>query len=431
MDRSVFRFDFSPITGTETTDEGYLRVWCRAARTGTQTYRRADGTQVREYRPEDEVSKPESLATFGMRPVTLEHPPVLLDSNNTSQFQKGYTGSQVRFNDGFVEVALVVTDNDTIESVKRGDAQEVSAGYRVDYDPTPGETPEGESYDGVQRNIRVNHVAIVRRGRAGPDVRLLLDRMDADAAVAVPATTLKTTPTISPMATVKLDGLEIDLPTEAASAVQSSFRDLTRQLATAKGEVETLTTKLDSLQTELETALEEKEIAEGRADAYEARLDGEESPEDGTIRIDMAQLDELVAARLDTLTALAPAFPDDFKFDGLGEEDLYAEAYMNLIGEEPPEGISHEYVVGVVEGVLAARSDSDDEDDEGEEGDFEEEDGEVEEEEEEELPPRTDSASSLRESLRGAGGQQMSAADKQRRKLEGNWKTPLTAHSAT
>ena len=429
MDRSVFRFDFSPITGTETTDEGYLRVWCRAARTGTQTYRRADGTQVREYRPEEEVSNPESLATFGMRPVTLEHPPVLLDSNNTSKFQKGYTGSQVRFNDGFVEVALVVTDNDTIESVKRGDSQEVSAGYRVDYDPTPGETPEGESYDGVQRNIRVNHVAIVRRGRAGPDVRLLLDRMDADAAVAVPTSYLptKTTLPISPMATVKLDGLEIELPTEAASAVQSSFRDLTRQLSAAQGEVESLTEKLDSLQSDLETAIEEKEIAEGRADAYEARLDGDESPEDGTIRIDMAELDELVAARLDTLTTLSPAFPDDFKFDGIGEEDLYAEAYSNLIGEEPPEGTSHDYIVGVVEGVLAARSDSDEDEDE----EYDDEEGEVEEEEEEELPPRTDSASSLRESLRGAGAPRLSGADKQRRNLEDAWKTPLTAHSAT
>ena len=114
MDSSVLRYDFAPITGSESTPEGYLRVWCRAARTGTQLYRRADGSQTREYRPPEEVSSPESLSTFGMKPATWGHPPVLLDSANTKQFQVGYSGSQVRYNDGFVEVALVVTDQDAI-----------------------------------------------------------------------------------------------------------------------------------------------------------------------------------------------------------------------------------------------------------------------------------------------------------------------------
>ena len=35
---------------------------------------------------------------------------------------------------------------------------------------TPGVTPEGEKYDGVMRDIVGNHVALVREGRAGPDV---------------------------------------------------------------------------------------------------------------------------------------------------------------------------------------------------------------------------------------------------------------------
>ena len=37
----------------------------------------------------------------------------------------------------------------------------------------------GERYDHRQTNIRGNHVAIVRKGRAGPDVKLLLDSEDA------------------------------------------------------------------------------------------------------------------------------------------------------------------------------------------------------------------------------------------------------------
>ena len=35
---------------------------------------------------------------------------------------------------------------------------------------TPGESPDGEAYDGVMRDIVGNHVALVETGRAGPDV---------------------------------------------------------------------------------------------------------------------------------------------------------------------------------------------------------------------------------------------------------------------
>lgn len=424
MEASVTRYDFAPITGSETTDEGYLRVWCRAARVGTQLYRRADGSQVREYRPPEEVSNPDSLSTFGMKPATWGHPPVLLDSANTKQYQIGYSGSQVRYNDGFVEVALVVTDDDAIEKIKRKDASEVSAGYKVDFDPTPGTTPEGEEYSGVQRNIRVNHIAIVPRGRAGPEVRLLLDRMDAaDAVAALPEQEMapQSSSTASPvMATVKLDGLEIDLPAETASAVQSYSRDMGRQLEALATERDELSTKLDSLQAEFDSLALEKEAAEGRADALE-----EELASTDTARIDTAELDQLVAERLDMLQRLAPAFAEDFKFDGIDEAALYTQAYENLIGSAPREDAEPAYIQGVVEGILAARADSSEE-----EADTEEEEEEVSPESEtinQDSADREDSTSALREQLKGAGRGATSPVDAYRAKQAEAWKRPLTA----
>jgi hypothetical protein len=420
METSVSRYDFAPITGSETTSEGYLRVWCRAARTGTQLYRRADGTQVREYRPPEEVSNPEALSTFGMKPVTWGHPPVLLDAANTKQFQTGYSGSQVRYNDGFVEVALVVTDQDAIEKIKRKDATEVSAGYKVDFDPTPGITPEGESYDGVQRNIRVNHIAIVPRGRAGPEVRLLLDRMDAADAVAdFPEHEMapQSSSTASPvMATVKLDGLEIDLPAEAASAVQSYSRDMGRQLQALTTERDELVAKLDSLQADLDSLALDKEAAEGRADALEEEL---ASTENG--RIDTAELDQLVAERLSTLQRLAPAFAEDFKFDGIDDASLYTQAFENLTGSAPREDAEPAYIQGVVEGILAARADAEDE--EGDEEDSE--DGEA--DTKEDSADREDSTSTLRDALKGAGRGTASPVQAYRAKQAEAWKRPLTA----
>jgi len=424
METSVSRYDFAPITGSEATEEGYLRVWCRAARTGTQLYRRADGSQAREYRPPEEVSNPDALSTFGMKAATWGHPPVLLDAANTKKYQIGYSGSQIRYNDGFVEVALVVTDADAIEKIKRKDATEVSAGYKVDFDPTPGVTPEGEEYSGIQRNIRVNHIAIVPRGRAGPEVRLLLDRMDAADAVSCPEYELALQPSqpASPvMATVKLDGLEIDLPAEAATAVQSFARDMERQLNTVSTERDELSSKLDALQAEFDSIAYEKESAEGRADALEERLAEFDS---GSARIDTAELDQLVAARLSTLQNLAPAFAEDFKFDGIDDATLYNQAFENLTGEAPREDAEPSYIQGVVDGMLAARSDSGDE--EGEESTKDEtgENGETKEDAED---ARSDSSAGLRQALKGAGSANATPENVYRSKMADAWKRPLTA----
>ena len=411
MNPSVLRYDFAPITRSEITDEGYLRVWCHAARTGTQIYRRADGSQVREYRPPEEVSDPDSLGTFGMKPATWGHPPVLLDAKNTNQYQVGYSGSQVRFTDGFVEVALVVTDKDAIERIQRKDATQVSAGYRVDFDPSPGITPEGESYDGVQRKIRVNHIAIVPQGRAGPNVRLLLDHMDAADAVAVseedPAPKHKS-PASPLMATVNLDGLEIELPAEAATAVQSFVKDMTRQVAAVTNERDSLQSKLDSVQEEIiDDLVYQKDTAEQTAQTLQARVDELEAAEPGEPRLDQAQIDALVTQRLELLRHLAPALDESYKFDGVDSDTIYKDAFLSLTGNEPPEDAPMAYIAGAVDGILGSRSD----------------------EEPDKEPQPSSSTSKLRESVAGVkpAHSRNDAQEQHRTKLESAWKQPLTA----
>lgn len=424
MDHSVRRYDFAPIQGHEVTDEGFLRVWCRAAKVGTQVYRRSDGSQVREYRPPEEVGKPDSLSTFGMKPVTWNHPPELLDSDNTKRYQIGYSGSQVRFNDGFVEVALTITDKDAIEKIKRRDAAEVSAGYKVDFDPTPGITPDGAEYHGVQRNIRVNHIAVVPRGRAGPEVRLLLDRMDSADAVALPSeeSAFQSVPTTtgSPtMATVKLDGLELDgLSPDVAQVLSTSFKN-------KEGEINELKKRNDALEAELQAKAAELTTAEGRIDALEAEVK--------ETRLDQAAVDALVFERLQTLQHLAPAFAEDFKFDGLDDNTLYAQAFENLTGSAPRADADPAYVRGMVDGLLS-RLDSESEEEEeekepdGDEGGMEdmkskksmdkEEGGET---------ARGDSTTALRNALSGVRRVDESPAGAYRMKLQEAWKQPLTA----
>lgn len=434
MDHSVRRYDFAPIQGSEETPEGYLRVWCRAAKTGTQVYRRADGSQVREYRPPEEVSSPDSLSTFGMKPVTWTHPSELLDSENTKHFQIGYSGSQVRYNDGFVEVALTITDKDAIEKIKRRDATEVSAGYKVDYDPTPGTTENGDAYNGIQRNIRVNHIAVVPRGRAGPDVRLLLDRMDSSDAVSFPSEEpafqpVPTTPGSPTMATVKLDGMEIELPTDVASAVQSFVRDAERRLDAASREATELKENVDSLKADLQTAVEARDAAKSRVDALETELN--EQP-----RLDSAAFHSAVQQHVSLLLKCAPRLPDDFVLDGLSKEEIYAATYTELTGNAPREDANPDETRARVEGILAyldaQPADSDEDDEKEAEGEELMEDSmkgsaKAGKKKMDEEAARGDSTTALRDALGGVRRVDESPTTTYRMKLQEAWKQPLTA----
>jgi hypothetical protein len=411
MDSSVLRYDFSPIASFEKTDEGYLRVWCRAARVGTQVYRRSDGTQVREYRPEDEVASPDSLGTFGMKPVTWTHPPVLLDAKNTKQFQVGYSGSQVRYTDGFVEVALTITDETAISRIERRDATEVSAGYRVDFDPTPGVTPQGEAYDGVQRNIRVNHIAIVPQGRAGPEVRLLLDRMDASDAVAWGGSDIATPNEVKPMATIKLDGLEVELPADVAGAVQSHLMDIKRRSAELESQIQTLQGRTDSLQAELAETTTERDSANGRNDAmseYIAELEQKvRDLEEG--RTDAASLDEAVNRRIALMQHVWPVVGDEFKFDGLSEREIYEAAFQQLFEGRETTDMADDYLKGLVDGAIALHTTN--------------EPTQADEE------PRADSTDSLKAVLSNVSSQSAtSPVSSYRQTLMDAWKQPLTAN---
>ena len=409
----VSRYDYGQVTKSEITDEGYLKVWCKAARVGTQLYTRGDGTQVREYRPEDEVSNPDSLASFGMKAVTLNHPKVLLDSKTTKLHQVGHAGSHVRFSDGFVEVALVITDQNAIDAVKRGDAQEVSAGYRVDYDPTPGVTPNGESYDGIQRNIKVNHIALVNRGRAGREARLLLDscdRNDAVAEVELPSNS----PVIS-MARITLDGLDIELPADAAGAVQSFVKE------TGRAQAE-LQQKLDSQEAQIQAEVIAKSEAQDRIDASQERIAELEKQLAEAVaaseqRDDAAEINDAVNKRLEALNKFAPIMPEDYKFDGEDEAQIMAIAYQNVFEKEARSDASADYLLGVLDGVLAAMEDI-------------EEDEEI--KADSEFTPEEDGSNTaeVRAALAQVqASEKFDAKDSYRERLLNGWKSDLSANA--
>lgn len=81
----------------------------------------------------------------------------------------GSTGTDAVFNAPYLDNSLVVWDAEAIRKIDEKRKYEISCAYYYRADMTPGRY-EGTPYDGVMRDIRFNHVALVEKGRAGPDV---------------------------------------------------------------------------------------------------------------------------------------------------------------------------------------------------------------------------------------------------------------------
>jgi len=109
-----------------------------------------------------------SAATFNNIPLLSRHVPVTVDDHQPD-LVVGSTGTDASFEFPFLRNSLVVWEAAAIAGIESREQCELSSAYRYDPDMTSGEF-EGIAYDGIMRNIRGNHVALVEIGRAGPDV---------------------------------------------------------------------------------------------------------------------------------------------------------------------------------------------------------------------------------------------------------------------
>lgn len=118
------------------------------------------------FRDPEELAK--GAATFNNIPLLSTHQAVDA-ANPQEQLVAGSTGTDAEFRTPYLGNSLVVWRQEDIDGIESREKCELSCAYRYDADMTPGEY-QGLRYDGVMRNIRGNHVALVPAGRAGPDV---------------------------------------------------------------------------------------------------------------------------------------------------------------------------------------------------------------------------------------------------------------------
>ncbi len=392
----------------EETPEGYLRIKATFARTGLQRYRRQDGTEAVEYRPEEEVSKQDSLLSLANLPVTLEHPPELLTPDTCREYQRGHTGSNVEYRTPFAYGVVTITDADAIKAVKSGEAREVSVGYRVKFDATPGVTPDGQRYDGIQREISGNHVAIVRKGRAGPEVRLhmdaayAIDPLDLTDGTAQPTTQEESMTAVAALsnATEALaNALNAQIRADAKGKAESregsedEYMEEGEEMAPDEeglGEDEEMeeeeemdggmaanlgSYKIPKKDGMVSKAMYDRACAErddavaaherdlGRLDALIERLDSLESELDQRLDGADINLDQLVADRLELIDRATQILGERPTFDGLSDREIMVDTLIEA-GVDPDrlEGKSDDYIAATFDAMAIAgqgRHDSD------------------------------------------------------------------------
>lgn len=319
--------DSVTLSGTRKTEDGFLVAEARVARTGIQVYQgkdfgRDDLGEIRVYRPEEEVFAKDALHGFAHRPVTVGHPAEMVDADNWKEHAVGQTGDEVARDGEFVRVPMVIMDAAAIKSVEAG-TRELSMGYALDLEFKDGIAPNGEPYDAIQRNLRMNHLAIVANARGGSELKI----GDGNRKETTMADPIKTR-------TVLVDGLSVECTDQSAQAIEKLQGDLT---ATK--------TALTDAETKHKTELAAK-------DAELGKKDGEIDDLKSKV-LDGKALDARVAERA-TLVDAAGKIAKEVATDGLSDADIRKAVVVAKLGDAAIEGKSDEYISARFDGLADA-----------------------------------------------------------------------------
>lgn len=173
------------------TPEGYLVcVDSIIARTGKQEYLKSeifqdsnDDSVIQIDRPKSEVLSPSTIASFENKPLVDEHPDEDVNVDNYRDYAIGFARDvrASKLDDTDILIAnLIFTDPEAIAEIESGEKTELSCGYDCDI--------LGEGDNLYQANIRGNHIALCKAGRAGiariqdskmKDSKIKLSRQDA------------------------------------------------------------------------------------------------------------------------------------------------------------------------------------------------------------------------------------------------------------
>jgi hypothetical protein len=294
---------------------GFLTVYAPITRPGVFPYQRQDGTIQMEAKLPDDVFSDLAIYSARAKPVTDGHPSEAVTLDNVSRYSKGMSHNDSRVEGGMLVVSLTVTDAALIERIYSGEQSEISIGFMSDIVEQKG-AYQGDEYGYVQRNIDINHIAIVDKGRAGPKVAI---RADSDA-WQIP----KEDGGNQTMATYKIDGKDYEVDSTVKAVLDAK----------------------DAKLLVADTKVKEFDALKGRFDAQEVKLQKAEADlETEKKKVPSAdELDKQVEARVQLISGAQTMLGDSFDFTGKSEREIKEAVIVKAKPGFKGDGQSDDYI---------------------------------------------------------------------------------------
>lgn len=316
------RYDTAPIDKvTQDAQTGFVHISdVPIARVGVFPYLKADSSIEMEAKLPDELLSDSTVSSADSKPVTNDHPTELVNQQNASKYMKGFTADNAHVDNDTLKVDMTITDADLISEINKG-KQELSIGFETEIVPEKGEY-KGVAYDSVQRNIQINHVAVVEHGRAGHSVRLIGDsaEMIEEQDVHKKGQSMETTK-------VRLDGADVTVATADADKIiklDADNSEKEKKINDLKTQIKDLQDQLAKLQGDDEETKKNADKAQAKADAAEKELADLKKKYSGDA------MDKAVTARMELIDKVKPYVGDSYEFNGKSEKQLKLDAIKAL-----------------------------------------------------------------------------------------------------
>lgn len=342
------RYDTAPINKIEVDpDSGFLNAKdVPIARVGVFPYRKSDGSIDMEAKLPQYLLSDGTVESANGKPITDEHPPVMLNKDNVKEYMQGFTATNAHVRGDTLRVDLIICDSSLINDINNG-KEELSIGFRTELQPVSGEF-NGTKYDSVQSNIQINHVAVVDKGRAGHSIRLTGDsasmivRNDsADNGSQSNSEDNKNMKTKQ----VILDGNTITIAEEDADTVAKTNQKITSQasdIAKWQAQIKELEEKIakakeqEGSKSSDEESSKEIEKLKKKADALEKQNKEMDS-----------KLDSLVEDRVSLIDSAGKYLDSKYDFKGKSARQIKVDAIKTVKKDFDDTGVEDEKVDGI------------------------------------------------------------------------------------
>ena len=320
---------------TKQTSEGYLVATAKVARTGVQEYLAAElgdvaaqagfnpGDIVRVYRHPDQVFSQDTLNSITRVPVTIDHPQESVSADNWSQYAVGEVGDAFAKDGEWIVVNPMIKDARGIEAAK-STHKEISMGYNANI----VKARDGIDADFEMTDIRMNHLALVPRGRAGSQARIGDSWGAAPISDNQPGVTPNNRPKEGLMTTktVVLGDKAVQVLVEDAAEVERFKQESANALVDAEDKFTNI------------IAAKDEEIGKLKAELADAKKAAE------------IDVDALVAARTE-LVAQVKAIDAKIEAKGLSDAELRKAAVAAKLGDEMVKDASEAVILGMFKAI--------------------------------------------------------------------------------